>query len=142
MILTLANCNYHFIKKHQAQGQARKFPDESYYHYQNDVQGEEATYKQAQEWEPTSTIQRNTEQHTNAEKLKSLIADGYEKLIGQKFGQPTVEEKQDINDVLPAIDSFYTQATEFITANSVSIHFFINPYNPHISSKVFIIDKK
>ena len=125
MILILANCNYHFIKKHLAQRQARKLPDESYYYYQNDVQREEATYKQAQEWESTSNIQRNTEQHTNAEKLKSLITDGYEKLIGQNFGQPKVEERQDINDVLPAIDSFYTQATEFITANSVSIHCFI-----------------
>ena len=125
MISILANGNYHFIKKHQAQRQARKFPDESYYYYQNDVQGEEATYKQAQEWEPTSTIQRNTEHFTNAEKLKSLIADGYEKLIGEKFGQPKVEERQDINDVLPAIDSFYTQATQFITANSVSMHFLI-----------------
>ena len=137
MILILVNCNFHFIKKRQAQRQARKYPDESYYYYQNDVQGEDATYKQAQEWEPTSTIQRNAEQHTNAEKLKSLIADGYEKLIGQKFGQPTVEERQDINDVLPAIDSFYTQATEFITANSVSIHFFINPYKPHI--RIFLL---
>ena len=68
MILIFANCNFHFIKKHQAQRQARKYPDESYYYYQNDVQGEDATYKQAQEWEPTSTIQRNAEQHTNAEK--------------------------------------------------------------------------
>ena len=54
-----------------------------------------------------------------------MIADGYENLIGKKSDQPRVEERQDINDVLPAIDSFYTQATQFITANSVSMHFLI-----------------
>ena len=62
-------------------------------------------------------------------KLKTLMKKGYNKLIQYKSGEAT--EKQDIDDIAPAIDSFYTQAAQFITTNTVSNRYacMIAPYD-------------